>query len=83
MQKNSAYAKYRHKYITQGCYGNGRENVHSITTQRMSLADEENDVDRPTMDLEKGSKDSEEELQGAGANTKVSVQVPSDLEIEE
>ncbi|KAI9114957.1 hypothetical protein K1719_013970 [Acacia pycnantha] len=80
IKENKAYGKYRYKgmkfaremqVIFRDVLASGEDEV-------CPSREDEDDVYRPQIDLEEGSGDSEEELEGA--NTGGSVQVPSDLE---
>ena len=86
MQENKAYGKYRYKglnfarelrIIFRDVLASGEDMDCPSATRRVSLGDDE-DVYRPQMDLQEGSGDSEEELQGT--NNGGSVQVSVDLE---
>ncbi|KAK4275376.1 hypothetical protein QN277_018468 [Acacia crassicarpa] len=86
IKENKAYGKYRYKglnfakelrIIFKDVLASGEEMNCPSATRPVSLGDDE-EVYRPQMDLQEGSGDSEEELQGT--NNDGSLQVPVDLE---
>ncbi|KAI9118842.1 hypothetical protein K1719_010287 [Acacia pycnantha] len=74
IQENPDYAKYKYhgikfarelEIVFKDGMASGSTQFSPSTRRQMPPRDEEDDVYRPTMDLEEGSGDSEEELPGA------------------